>query len=104
MMEVWCEFHISCSHHLEEMGRKSLHGHTWQVRVYANEGPSAEDLRDLCEPIRLELDHKHLNDTLAPMSPTMENIARFFAQKLPWATRVSVFRSPEGLGADYRRE
>lgn len=69
---------------------RRLHGHSFTVDVRVA-GEVDErlgylidygDIKAACEPIRLLLDHYHLNDIEGLTNPTSENIARWIWQRL----------------------
>lgn len=96
-MLIWAETVISCAHH---MGRNTtMHGHSYKVRVYAKEGIDVQDLQDKVRQVACGLDHTCLNDILS--EPSMEEIARFFADRIWGCVRVLVERPLEGVGCEH---
>lgn len=94
-------FSFEASHQLSEHDGKCrrLHGHSWRVTVIVEgkhlhtSGPKKGmlidygDISAAMHPlIEQRLDHWHLNESLAPIYPTSENIAVFiwdYLKKLP---------------------
>jgi 6-pyruvoyltetrahydropterin/6-carboxytetrahydropterin synthase len=67
-----------------------LHGHSFRARVTV-EGPIGEhsgwvvdfaEISKACEPLRLALDHRYLNDIEGLENPTSEVIARWMWHRL----------------------
>lgn len=78
------EFTFDAAHHLHlyEGKCKSLHGHTYKVKItcsaYLNEIGISIDFGDLKkifqEAVEEKLDHQYLNNVLPPMNTTAENM------------------------------
>ena len=93
-MEIWKEFTFEAAHMLPNVPDghkcKRLHGHSYRVRVYVSGDLDPTlgwvldfaDIREACEPIRLELDHYYLNDIEGLENPTSEVLARWIWQRL----------------------
>jgi 6-pyruvoyltetrahydropterin/6-carboxytetrahydropterin synthase len=93
-MEIWKEFTFEAAHLLPNVPDghkcKRLHGHSYRVRVYVSGDLDPTlgwvvdfaDIREVCEPIRLELDHYYLNDIDGLENPTSEVLARWIWQRL----------------------
>ena len=90
-----------------------VHGHSYRVRIDV-EGPvGAEsgwvmdfaDLKAAVEPVRLELDHRYLNDLDGLDNPTAERIAEWLwarlAPSVPLLSAVEVRETPNA-GCTYR--
>ncbi|SDB33042.1 6-pyruvoyl trahydropterin synthase family protein [Belnapia rosea] len=100
MMTIWAECTVSAAHRFADY---DMHGHTYIVRVSIREAEdgflNAETFRDELLRIRRGVDHRCLNDVLE--TPTMEELARWFARELRKerydVTEVQISR-PEGLG------
>lgn len=99
MYKISIETHFAASHQLHgyQGPCKTLHGHTWRVRVEVKSdriddiGISVDfkDLKRLTHDVIERLDHKHIND-IPPFdreNPTAENLARYIygevKQRLP---------------------
>jgi 6-pyruvoyltetrahydropterin/6-carboxytetrahydropterin synthase len=93
-MEIFTEFRFEAAHRLPNVpeGHKCarLHGHSFRVEVRVA-GPVGDDtgwvmdfadVRAACEPVRLELDHYHLNDIAGLENPTSEVLARWVWDRL----------------------
>ena len=105
-MEIWKDFTFEAAHHLPEVpeGHKCrrLHGHSYRVRVYV-EGEldprlgwvvDFADIRQACEPIRLQLDHYYLNEIEGLENPTAEVLAEWIwlrlKPELPILSRIEI--------------
>ena len=105
-MEIWKEFRFEAAHLLPNLpeGHKCrrLHGHSYRVRVYAR-GELDErlgwvtdfaDIKIAVEPIREQLDHRHLNEIEGLENPTAEIIARWIwdrlKPRLPILSRIEI--------------
>ena len=110
-MTIYATTMVSAAHHLGELHdarhrNSTMHGHTYIVKVYVKEQKdwlSAELLKERLDTWTRLVDHKVLNDVLAPNPPTMEALARWFADAAASefeVIQVSIDR-PEGLGCLY---
>jgi 6-pyruvoyl-tetrahydropterin synthase len=97
MMLVWAKAHFAAAHRLPQ--HEELHGHSYEVRVYVEEGACVDALQARLRQILAPLDHTTLNAIIAV--PTMENIARYVGECLPEARRITVERPLEGLGCEF---
>lgn len=87
---IHTSFKFDAAHKLEGYDGPcaNLHGHTWKVDVWLTGSTNHKDhigmLLDFREikNVEKELDHKLLNDTLAPFNPTAENISEYIFNKL----------------------
>jgi len=105
-VEGFAEAHFSAAHR-EQGGKRRLHGHTYQVRAWwtgrwgEQETPDAvERQRELRHLLR-GLDHGDLDEVLD--CTTAESLSFWLITRLPWATKVRVWRGVEGLGAEATR-
>jgi 6-pyruvoyltetrahydropterin/6-carboxytetrahydropterin synthase len=85
-----------------------LHGHSFQVEASVRGAPQGKvgwvaDLADLDQALRAvagELDHGVLNEKPGLESPTLENLCRYFAERLkpqfPGLSRIVVARPSIG--------
>lgn len=85
---------------------KNLHGHNWIITVHCrgerlNANGMLVDFTDIKRRIML-LDHANVNEVLAPLNPTAENIAKWICDQIPLAYRVEV-QETEGNVATYER-
>ena len=93
-MEIFTEFGFESAHRLPHVpeGHKCarLHGHSFRVAVHV-EGPvdpelgwvvDFADVRDACEPLREQLDHRYLNEVEGLDNPTSEHLARWIWVRL----------------------
>ncbi|PID27334.1 MAG: 6-carboxytetrahydropterin synthase QueD [Candidatus Cloacimonadota bacterium] len=88
MYEIFVKMHFSSAHRLISYNGEcsKLHGHNWEVMVYArtsklNEIGIALDFKEFKKSVKEEIDkfdHVYLNDLedYKDMNPTAENIAR----------------------------
>ena len=93
-MKIYKEFTFEAAHRLPNVadGHKCarLHGHSFTAVIHVS-GPVDDhlgwvtdfaDIREACEPVRLALDHRYLNDIEGLENPTSENIARWIWRRL----------------------
>jgi 6-pyruvoyltetrahydropterin/6-carboxytetrahydropterin synthase len=118
-MEIFREFGFEAAHRLPRVpeGHKCarLHGHSFVVVVHlrgmvdARAGWVADfaEIKDACEPLRGQLDHRYLNEIEGLDNPTTENLARWIWRRLrpalPGLSQV-VVRETCTAGAVYRGE
>jgi 6-pyruvoyltetrahydropterin/6-carboxytetrahydropterin synthase len=116
-MELFSEFRFDAAHRLPHVPPEHmcarLHGHSYQVRLTVTGAvdPHTGWVLDfgtvsaVVEPIRLQLDHRCLNDIDGLSNPTSENLACWLWQQLgaaiPGLHAVEVREMP-GLGCIYR--
>ena len=116
-MEIWRTITFEAAHRLPNVpeGHKCarLHGHSFRVEVHLEGEVGSEsgwvmdfaDIRDVLEPIRLELDHYYLNEVDGLENPTSENLARWIWERvvpdLPGLSRIVVQETCE-TGCSYR--
>lgn len=93
-MEIYKEFAFDAAHFLPnvppEHKCRSLHGHTYHLRVYVKGMPDNEkgwivdfkELKDLVMPLIDQLDHKLINKVKGLENPTAENITIWFWNRL----------------------
>lgn len=88
-MEIFKEFSFEAAHQLPNVvpGHKCarLHGHSFRVTVYVSGEVGADsgwvmdfaDVTAAFEPLRVQLDHRFLNEIEGLSNPTSENLARW---------------------------
>lgn len=81
---------------------RNLHGHNYRVEiVLQGEVDERGFVRDFGEldsdiaPLLKRVDHKLLNEVPGLENPTAENIAAWFLERLPDATRVRVYENDD---------
>ena len=93
---------------------ESLHGHNWIVIVHCKAEELTEygmivDFKKVKDVIHGALDHSNINEKVAPLNPTAENMAKWICDKVTeicevgYCYKVSVQES-EGNTAIYERE
>lgn len=120
-MEIFTEFRFEAAHRLPNVadGHKCarLHGHSFvaEVHVVGDVGDRSgwvmdfADIRAACEPVRLALDHRYLNEIDGLDNPTSEIVARWIWDHLVSAlpgldavvvretcTSGCIYRGPDG--------
>jgi 6-pyruvoyltetrahydropterin/6-carboxytetrahydropterin synthase len=113
------EFHFSASHRLEGLhdghpcGR--MHGHNYVVEIELSAAADGlddvgfvrdyGDLGQFGKWLDAEVDHRHLNDVVAEVNPTAENLARWMYERwvgdYPELSSVRVSETPK-TWAEYR--
>jgi 6-pyruvoyltetrahydropterin/6-carboxytetrahydropterin synthase len=113
---VFKDFTFEAAHRLPNVATDHkcarLHGHSFRARVHV-EGPVGDrsgwvvdfaDVADACEPLRLALDHRYLNEIDGLENPTSEMLARWIWDRLvdvlPGLCLVSVQETCEA-GVEY---
>lgn len=81
--------------HKDAIGR--LHGHSYVVEVWFIAGPDMVTLSAFVHDVSRAVDHSMLEDVVG--SPNMEDLAEWFLQKIPTATRAVVRRPTLGFSA-----
>jgi len=92
MYELMVRSKFAAAHQLRSVGGgcEQLHGHTWKVEVFIR-GEELKDegiLMDFREVKSIvkkwidKLDHQYLNDILADINPTTENLAKYLFKGL----------------------
>lgn len=109
-MELFVEFGFESAHHLPHVPPDHkcarVHGHSYRARIDL-EGPVGHDsawvmdfadLKAIVEPVRLELDHRLLNEVEGLENPTAERIAEWLWARLvgdvPLLVAVEVRETP----------
>lgn len=111
MFKISKEFSFSAAHSLyglpEEHPCSRLHGHNYVVTVHLQSEElnhqgfvrDYTELKIVKEYIDKYMDHRNLNDTLAPLNSSAENIAKFlydqFKPLLPELYAVEVSETPK---------
>jgi 6-pyruvoyltetrahydropterin/6-carboxytetrahydropterin synthase len=115
MIELTQEFGFDAAHYLHHGASENarLHGHSFyaEVTLRGEPDPDTGILRDLgaiktaLDGVRVQLDHRLLNEVEGLGKPTLENIARFIFVKakaaLPEVTRVKIRRPSFGQSCVY---
>ncbi len=94
-MQVYKEFSFEAAHALPPgltgNAASAIHGHSFRVRITIEGEPGPEsgvvvsfqDLAEAMESVRLELDHRFLNEDVADLgAPTLENLATWIWGRL----------------------
>ena len=93
-MEIFKEFGFEAAHQLPNVppGHKCarLHGHSFRVTVYVQGEVGTDsgwimdfaDITAAFEPLRVQLDHRFLNEIEGLSNPTSENLARWIWTRL----------------------
>ena len=98
VIEVAVTTNVECSHR-DAHGR--IHGHSYVVEVWTPAGPDMPALATLLREIAGPVDHSMLEDSIG--STLMEDMAIWFLERVPNATRVIVRRPTLGFAAEARR-
>lgn len=90
MMRVGIRATISAAHRGED---GALHGHSWEIRAWFEEGRDALELRaEVFAAVSL-FDHQELLYELS----TSEGLIRAIAEQLPEAVEIEALRPVEGI-------
>lgn len=116
-MEIFTEFGFESAHRLPHVpdGHKCarLHGHSFRAEVCVSGEVGAQtgwvmdfaDVRAACEPVRVALDHRYLNEIDGLENPTSEVLARWIWARLigalPGLSAITV-RETCTTGCTYR--
>ena len=81
---------IAGAHRLDlpyESKCSNLHGHNWIVTVHCKSNKLTEygmivDFAKVKEAIHGKLDHSYVNDVIAPLNPTAENMAKWICEQV----------------------
>ena len=98
VIEVSATTNVECSHR-DTDGR--IHGHSYIVEVWVPAGSDQPSLAAAVREIAGPVDHAMLEDSIG--SPLMEDMALWFLNRMPSATRVVVRRPTLGFAAEQRR-
>lgn len=117
MIELTQEFVFDAAHHLPVGGPENqrMHGHSFYAEVTLGSYLDADNERDIfhefgmikreLDRIRETLDHHCLNDVMAPIMPTLENITKYIfkraQERMPHVVRVCVRRPSYGQSCTY---
>ena len=85
---------------------RGLHGHNWRITVHCR-GDKLDANGMLVDftgigKIVGRLDHADINEVIAPLNPTAENIAKWLCDQIPQCYKVEV-QETEGNIATYER-
>lgn len=78
---------------------ENIHGHNWVITVTLqseelNSDGMVMDFSHIKKEIHDKLDHSYINDVVAPLNPTAENMAKWIADRLgPKCVKVAVQES-----------
>lgn len=101
-------FSFDAAHSLDRSdSSRRIHGHTYFAEVFMSGCPDEttgmlvdlDELRNVCEGVRAELDHRLLDDVPALGPATIENLAAFILRRVgrfPCITKVRVWRADGG--------
>ena len=93
---------------------QNVHGHNWIITVHCKASKLTEygmivDFKKVKEVIHGKLDHSYINDVVAPLNPTAENMAKWICDEVTkvcevgYCYKVTVQES-EGNIATYERD
>lgn len=116
-MEIYKEFGFEAAHRLPNLPPEHkcsrLHGHSYRVSVHVEGRVDPHlgwvcdfaDISEVCEPVRVDLDHRYLNELPGLENPTSEVLARWIwtriVDQLPGLSLVEV-RETCTAGCRYR--
>lgn len=106
-VQTYVDASFEAAHRLPEpYGNTYMHGHSYRVRVYFDQGRSVEEYARWVRATVQCLDHSVLNDLhyLKGLDPTMENLAMWIGNHVTQAQRVRVWRPTLGCGAEWSRQ
>lgn len=93
---------------------QNIHGHNWIVTVYCKAPELTEygmivDFKKVKEVIHGKLDHSYINDVVAPLNPTAENMAKWICDRVTAVCEVGfcykvTVQESEGNTATYERD
>jgi len=94
LFRIFIETHFAASHQLHgyQGPCKTLHGHTWKVRVEVETNQlndigisfDFKELKSITETVINRLDHHHINDVppFDKINPTAEHLARYIYEEV----------------------
>mgnify|MGYP002626172842 CR=1 FL=1 len=82
----------------------TLHGHNWLITICCraqqlNANGMVTDFSHIKQFITDTFDHRNLNQVLAPLNPTAENMARYICEHIENCYRVEVCESSGNTAA-----
>ena len=93
---------------------ENLHGHNWIIVVYCKAEKLTEygmivDFKKVKDVIHGRLDHGYINDIVAPLNPTAENMAKWICDRVNEICEVGCcykvsLQESEGNKAIYERD
>lgn len=90
MYKVSKRMEIAGAHNLKlpyESKCGNIHGHNWIITVHCKAEQLTEygmivDFKKVKETIHGRLDHQYINDIVAPLNPTAENMAKWICDEV----------------------
>jgi 6-pyruvoyltetrahydropterin/6-carboxytetrahydropterin synthase len=116
-MELACRFGFDAAHRFEHFAaghpNQGVHGHSFQAEVTVRGVPDPAtgfvvdfaQIEKACAAVRLQLDHRMLNDIAGLEQPSLENLCvwvwRRLSAELPGLARVTIRRDSLGQSCSY---
>jgi len=117
MYRVSKRMEIAGAHQLKlpyESACQRVHGHNWIVTVYCEADQLTEygmiiDFKKMKNVVHGVLDHQYINDVVAPLNPTAENMAKWICDEVDKVCEVGrcykvEVQESEGNIAVYERD